>query len=239
MAKKRRHRRKVQRSTMEAYVSKHMKSAITKLRYLEKKGGYKASVKAQQAKSSLRMLYRKMGVNEDSYHTGKNFVSMLKSNADFRVLYNAISDIRSIDTKKANLDFKHMEKVFKKHMISFTDTFDTLSYLSSEYHEVFAFLTYNEAQEYIIENAGINDTILLNDFLTKISDKILDEKQTEKAKRLISKLQNSEKITSGDLRDIMATHAKTINRVNGVGNKYRKYTAQSTRPTPKPKKRKK
>lgn len=250
--KKRRHRREVKRSTMEEYVAKHIKSATAKLRYLENKGGYKASTKAQQAKASLRMIYRKWGLDENSYHTGKTFLSKLKSNADFRVVYNAISDIRSIDTKRANLEYKKLVKEFSKKALTFDETFNQLSHLSSEFHEVFAFMTYNETQEYIIKRAGINETILLNDFLTTISDKILDDTQTERAKRLITKLENSKKIDDKDLEDIIMTHAKTINRVMGVGDKYRKYTSQSTRPVskktsqstsrrpkPKPKKRKK
>lgn len=255
MAKKpRRHRRKVQRSSMEAYVEKHIKSATSKLRYLEKKGGYKASVKAQQAKASLRMLYRKMGVDENSYHTGKTFTKLLISNADLRVLYNAISDIRSIDTKKANLKYKQLEEEFKKYKLTYAETFNRLSYISSEFHEVFAFLTYGELKTNISEGGNFNDKMILASVLERVSDKILDEGKTEKAKRLIAKFKDS--LSSSDFNDLKSVYGGTINKITDpVGERMRRYSNASTRPvskrdqstgrkpkpkpTPKPKKRKK
>lgn len=232
--KKRRHRRNVQRSSMEAYVAKHIKSAITKLRYLEKKGGYKASTKAQQAKASLRMMYRKMGVDENSYHTGKTFQKMLKSNADLRVVYNAILDIRSLDTKKLNLEYKKLEREYEEYGVSYAESFNYLSTLSSEFHEVFAFLTYDDIKTAYKEEGGVNNTMLFAEFLNTISDKILDEKQTENAKKLISKMQNN--LSAKTILEMQSIYGDTINKVMGIKkNTARKYSAQSTRP----KKRKK
>lgn len=228
MAKKRRHRRNVQRSSMEAYVAKHIKSATSKLRYLEKKGGYKASSKAQQAKASLRMLYRKMGVDENSYHTGKTFTKLLISNADLRVLYNTIKDIRSIDTKKVNLEYKKLEKEYEEYGVSYADSFNYLSTLSSEFHEVFAFLTYDDIKTSYKEEGGVNNTMLFAEFLNTISDKILDEKQTENAKKLISKMQNN--LSAKTILEMQSIYGDTINKVMGIKKSTRKYTSQSTRP---------
>lgn len=228
MAKKRRHRKNVQRSSMEAYVAKHIKSATTKLRYLEKKGGYKASTKAQQAKASLRMMYRKMGVDENSYHTGKTFQKMLKSNADLRVVYNAILDIRSLDTKKLNLEYKKLEKEYEEYGVSYAESFNYLSTLSSEFHEVFAFLTYDDIKTAYKEEGGVNNTMLFAEFLNTISDKILDEKQTENAKKVIYKMQHS--LSAKTVLELHAIYGDTINRVMGVKKNTRRYSAQSTRP---------
>lgn len=231
---KRRHRRNVQRSSMESYVARYIKSATTKLRYLEQKGGYKASTKAQQAKASLRMMYRKMGVDENSYHTGKTFQKMLKSNADLRVVYNAIRDIRSLDTKKLNLEYRKLEKEYEEYGVSYAESFNFLSTLSSEFHEVFAFLTYDDIKTTYIEYGGINNTMLFSEFLKTISDKILDEKQTENAKKLIYKMQNN--LSAKTILEMQSIYGDTINKVMGIkNNTTRKYSAQSTRPTKKSK----
>lgn len=228
--KKRRHRKNVQRSSMEAYVAKHIKSATEKLRYLEKKGGYKASTKAQQAKASLRMMYRKMGVDENSYHTGKTFQKMLKSNADLRVVYNAILDIRSLDTKKLNQEYRKLEKEYAGYGVSYAETFNYLSTLSSEFHEVFAFLTYDDIKTAYKEQSGVNNTMLFAEFLNTISDKILNEKQTDEAKRVIFKMQHV--LSHKAFREMRDIYGDTINRVMGYDTVFsgKRYSGQSTRP---------
>lgn len=224
---KRRKRRQVSRASQVAYVSKYLKSATQKLKYLEEKGGYKASAKAQQAKSSLRMIYRKMGLDENIYHVGKKFQHSLISNADLRVVYNAISDIRSINTKAVNKEYKSLANEYSNLGISYEESFNYLSVLSSEFHEVYSFLTYDDLKTSYKEEAGLDIKDTYIKFLKTVEDKILTEKQTEQAKKVLSKF--ASQLDSKFLLETNNVFSDTIKQLKYGNRPVRKTTNNSTK----------
>lgn len=175
------HSKNLNRDTMLAYVNKYQKSAIEKLKYLESTGIYKANEKAQYAKGQLRMLYRKFDENPDIYHSGKKFVNKLSSNADLKILYNTIKDIRSIDTRVARKQMEELSKRYSKFGVKLEEKFNLFSKLSSEYREIYAFLSYGEISVGYIEGDVRNMNDIINTFYETISDKYLTDEQIRKA----------------------------------------------------------
>lgn len=174
---------------MKAYIKSNIKSATAKLKRLEKTDLYKASPVAQRAKSQLRMLYRKMDVKEDIYHYGMNFQNKLTSVADVRVLYNAIMDIRSIDTRSVRKEYNRLKEVFDTYKVDFEKSFESISQLSSDFHEIFAILTYNEVRTAFVEDKFQATPInMIEKLLKTVSDKRLTDKQAEYLKVAYNKL---------------------------------------------------
>ena len=153
---------------------------------METTGSYMASEKAQEAKASLRSLYRKYGLTTDIYHKGKKFRENLKSLNDLNVLYRAVFNLMSINTTVERRKLKNLQDKYEKEGINFNSMFDTLSKLSSEFHEVFAFITYNEAQSMLVDNKSQLD--ILSQAFNVVEDKYLNDKQTEQFSRLKGKL---------------------------------------------------
>lgn len=180
--------RKAQRKTMLAYVSKYTKSAIEKLKYLERTNAYKGSEKAQYAKGQLRNLYRKFDYNADIYHTGKGFIAKLTSNADLTVLYNAIQDIRSIDTREAKMNYMAKKVEYEDLGVNYDEKFNLMSRMSVEFHEIFAFISYGESEVEFKEGNITTPDEMLGKFLDTIEDKELDETKIHYAESLVEKI---------------------------------------------------
>ena len=134
------------RKEMELFITKNANKAKRKLSYLEKKGYYKASETAQYHKSQIRALNRKYGFRADWIMTGKKFRNNIKSNADLGIMYKALKNIIGINTKAEAIKYKERVEEYDKYGVDFNTSFQTISYLSSEFHELFAVLTYNEVE---------------------------------------------------------------------------------------------
>ena len=184
--KKRRKNKLLTKSYIDRYLNKNLEKAIRKLKRMETTGSYMASEKAQEAKASLRSLYRKYGLTTDIYHKGKKFRENLKSLNDLNVLYRAVFNLMSINTTVERRKLKNLQDKYEKEGINFNSMFDTLSKLSSEFHEVFAFITYNEAQSMLVDNKSQLD--ILSQAFNVVEDKYLNDKQTEQFSRLKGKL---------------------------------------------------
>lgn len=177
------------RKEMELFITKNAKKAKSKLSYLEKKGYYKASETAQYHKSQIRSLNRKYGFRDDQILTGKKFRDTIKSNADLGIMYKAFKYIIEINTRAEAKKYIKKIEDYKKHNIDFITSFKTISYLSSEFHELFAVLTY-ETVETGFKEGDQHDAIgMLRRFEEELSDKDFD-KMSDTQRRNIEKLRN-------------------------------------------------
>lgn len=184
------HRKDISRSAQLKYIKKYTKSAIEKMRYLQKTGAYKGSTLAQQANAQLRMIYKKYGYDPNKIHSTISKLDKMSA-MDVKTIYNAITDIRAVNTRKARQQYEAFKEGYAKKGISFDEQFNLLSTLSKDFHEVFAFLSYNEVQTLYssTEGKGAVRTVqdVLDIFKDTIADKELNTIQTERAKRLLLK----------------------------------------------------
>lgn len=169
------------RSTMEKYVRANITKAMNKLKRAKKNKYYQASPELKRASSQLRTLYRKLGKNADQFYKSKSFIDTIKSNSDFAVLYRSVRDIMDLDMRKLSKEYQKMKSMLAERGIDFDSTFDTLSFLSSNFHDIFAFLSYNRVSR-IIENGG--DTFdIFEEFLAESQDTYLDLRDEQKLYR--------------------------------------------------------
>ena len=193
------------RKTMELFITKNASKVKSKLHYLEKKGYYKASNTAQYHKSQIRSLNRKYGFREDWIQTGKNFRDTIKSNADLGIMYKAFKNIMAINTKIERIKYKKKILEYEKVGVDFVKAFNTISHLSSEFHELFAVLTYETVETGLKEGGqrSAYDMIVL--FEKELADKDFD-KMSDSQRRNISKLRMKESshLDSKQLDNIMA-----------------------------------
>ena len=201
------------RKEMELFITKNASKAKSKLSYLEKKGYYKASDTAQYHKSQIRSLNRKYGFRDDWIMTGKKFRNTIKSNADLGIMYKAFKNIIDINTKAEAIKYKEKVEEYEKHGIDFNSSFQTISYLSSEFHEIFAVLTYQQVESGL-KNGEQDDAInMLRHFEEELSDKDFS-KMSDAQRRNIEKLRNkmNEKLDSKELDYIFS-----VRRDNNYG----------------------
>ena len=201
------------RKEMELFITKNANKAKSKLSYLEKKGYYKSSETAQYHKSQIRSLNRKYGFRDDWIMTGKKFRNTIKSNADLGIMYKAFKNIIDINTKAEAIKYKEKVEEYNKHGIDFNSSFQTISYLSSEFHELFAVLTYQQVESGL-KNGEQDDAInMLRHFEEELSDKDFS-KMSDAQRRNIEKLRNkmNEKLDSKELDYIFS-----VRRGNNYG----------------------
>ena len=201
------------RKEMELFITKNASKAKSKLSYLEKKGYYKASDTAQYHKSQIRSLNRKYGFRDDWIMTGKKFRNTIKSNADLGIMYKAFKNIIDINTKAEAIKYKEKVEEYKNHGIDFNSSFETISYLSSEFHEIFAVLTYQQVESGL-KNGEQDDAInMLRHFEEELSDKDFS-KMSDAQIRNIEKIRKkmNEKLDSKELDYIFS-----VRRGNNYG----------------------
>ena len=201
------------RKEMELFITKNASKAKSKLSYLEKKGYYKASDTAQYHKSQIRSLNRKYGFRDDWIMTGKKFRNTIKSNADLGIMYKAFKNIIDINTKAEAIKYKEKVEEYEKHGIDFNSSFQTISYLSSEFHEIFAVLTYQQVESGL-KNGEQDDAInMLRHFEEELSDKDFS-KMSDAQIRNIEKIRKkmNEKLDSKELDYIFS-----VRRGNNYG----------------------
>lgn len=185
---------------MKGFIGRNIVRLTRKMKNAKKSGWYMGSDAMKEASSTLRYIYRKYDFDPDKFHTGEKFMSNLKSWNEIRAFYNALKKIDESSAAAARVRLKANEKRFQTMMeeareraikegrkvtkqmynTSYTKRFELLSDLSTEFHEIFAFMTYNEVETAIAEG---NDTIelLLTTYYNKISD--WDWKDEDKRER--------------------------------------------------------
>lgn len=192
MAKKRKRKKSKSYSMtyMNRYINANINSAFGKLRRAKLNGAYKASHTLQEANSQLRALYRKYGVDENVLHGGAKFRANLRSQADLAVFFRAIKSIKEVNARALTRKYKRLKEDYADRGIDFDKQFDLLSKLSSEFHEIFAFITYGDIQAEM--SSGNEDFATTEDILSmffeETRDKYLDEGQSEKANILKGKI---------------------------------------------------
>ena len=193
------------RKVMELFITKNASKVKSKLHYLEKKGYYKASNVAQYHKSQIRSLNRKYGFKEDWIQTGKKFRDTIKSNADLGIMYKALKNIMAINTKKEGIKYKKKILEYEKVGVDFVKAFNTISHLSSEFHELFAVLTYETVETGLKEGGQRSAYDMLVLFEKELADKDFD-KMSDSQRRNIEKLRRKESshLDSKQLDNIMA-----------------------------------
>lgn len=198
--KKRKKSKLLTKKYIDTYLNKNIDKAIRKLKSMKKSGSYKASDNAQQAYAKIRMIYRKYGFDENMFHKGAKFREQLRSLNDLNVFYRAIKQIMEINTRVETRKYHKLQEEYKKNNVNFDDNFNILSTLSSEFHEVFAFLSYNEVQDMLTEGYNTIEDILKK-YKETISDKELTDTQKYKSSQLDNKIIT--KVNSKSLRYIM------------------------------------
>ena len=193
------------RKTMELFITKNASKVKSKLHYLEKKGYYKASNTAQYHKSQIRSLNRKYGFREDWIQTGKKFRDTIKSNADLGIMYKAFKNIISINTQKEGIKYRKKIEEYEKVGVDFVKSFNVISNLSSEFHELFAVLTYETVETGLKEGGQKNAYDMLVLFEKELADKDFD-KMSDSQRRNIENLRRKESshLDSKQLDNIMA-----------------------------------
>ena len=201
------------RKEMELFITKNANKAKAKLSYLEKRGYYKASETAQYHKAQIRSLNRKYGFRDDWIMTGKKFRNTIKSNADLGIMYKAFKNIIEINTKAEAIKYKEKVEEYKKVGIDFNTSFQTISLLSTDFHEIFAVLTYQQVESGLKEGEQTNPYEMLVRFEEELADKDFD-KMSDSQLRNISKLRKKmdERLDSKQLDNILA--------IRGGGNNY-------------------
>lgn len=150
---------------MRNFNTKNYAKAVAKLERAKKSGTYMVSPEMQQASSQLNMIASKYGY-ETLPKSPTKFLKSITSYQDISTVFRATSDINSQITSILKWKLKKAEESYAKASkgnVSFTESFNLLSHLSSEFHEIFAFITYNEAQTYLKE--GNADDMM--DLITK------------------------------------------------------------------------
>ena len=193
------------RKTMELFITKNASKVKSKLHYLEKRGYYKTSDTAQYHKSQIRSLNRKYGFREDWIQTGKKFRDTIKSNSDLGIMYKAFKNIMAINTKKESIKYKERVLEYEKLGVDFVKSFNVISNLSSEFHELFAVLTYETVETGLKEGNQKSAYDMLVLFEKELADKDFD-KMSDSQRRNIEKLRRKEssRLDSKQLDNIMA-----------------------------------
>lgn len=193
------------RKNMELFIVKNANKVKSKLHYLEKRGYYKASNAAQYNKSQIRSLNRKYGFREDWIQTGKNFRDTIKSNSDLGIMYKAFRNIMDINTREESIKYKKRLLEYEKVGVDFVKAFNTISHLSSEFHELFAVLTYEDVETGLKEGGQRTAYDILVMFEKELADKDFD-KMSDSQRRNIEKIRRKEssRLDSKQLDNIMA-----------------------------------
>ena len=174
------------RQYMEKYVNRNITSAIGKLKRAEKNHYYMSSELMREAKSKLRQLYKKMGLNEDIYHKSETFRNSLTSNADYAVLFRAIHNIMDVDVRQLSREHKELENRLDLIGINMSENYQKLSALSTEFREVFAFLSYNQVSTLVEE--GASKSKIFEKFVEKAESALLSPEEYNKRLNDINKL---------------------------------------------------
>lgn len=204
-------RRHLNFKEMREYISRNITAATRKLKRWVDNDLYKGSPTMQVAYKNLRQMYKKYGFEETKYHTGKIFRDQIKSYEDLRTLYSSLYAIQGANANEARAQLNSNIKKFERAKqlwsalgkevsdTTYVQAFDTLSYLSQEFHELFAILTYNEVQVALAES---NDPVdVFKKYASRLENKILTEKQEYYSKKLEEKIWNSD-ISAIDLKYI-------------------------------------
>lgn len=192
-----------ERKEQEKFIVQNISKAKNKIAYLKKKGYYKASLIAQQSMAQLKFLNRKYGFSDTTFFTGNSFKGKVKSGGDMNILYRVVRDILDIDTRFVHKKYDEIKEDFNDIGIDFEKNFDALSYLSSEYHEVFAFLSYNEVSDIVGSGDGDIASKLFG-VIERMHDKYIStDKQEEAYSRLKIKLGSNREISSRQLDNIL------------------------------------
>ena len=188
--KKRKHNKLLTKKYIDSYLNKNIDKAIRKLKNMRNNGSYKASDKAQQAYSQMRMIYRKYGFDEDVMHKGKKFRNEIRSINDLNVFYRSIKDILEINARVETRKYNKLKEEYKQNGVDFDKNFNVLSRLSSEFHEVFAFLTYNDVQTMLTSKEYKTSTVedILKKYKENLANKELTDRQTYKSSQLNKKI---------------------------------------------------
>lgn len=187
---------------MEQYIKTNYRKALNKLKRAMNKGYYSASDLMQEANSKLHMLYKKISNEENisfsSMYDASKYNAIMKdfrefgiSRIDTSVLYQAIDDILSVDARKASRDFSNAMKKFESQNMDYLKQFRRLSKMSSDFHEIFAFLSYDAIALYMEQ--GLSDESIFEEYLKETQTKWLtyDDVQQERMTRLNSKLSST------------------------------------------------
>lgn len=174
------------RQYMEKYVNRNINSAIGKLKRAEQRGYYMSSDLMKESKSKLRQLYKKMGLNEDIYHKSETFRNSLSSNADYAVLFRAIHNIMDVDVRQLAREHRELENRLDLIGIDMQKNFHMLSFLSTEFREVYAFLSYNQLSTMV--DSGASMSKIFEEFVNKAESKILSPDEYNKRINDINKL---------------------------------------------------
>ena len=187
---------------MQKYIKDNYRKALNKLKRAMNKGYYSASDLMQEANAKLHIIYKKISTDSDVSFSSmydaskyneifKNFRNQGISVMDTSVLYQAIDDILSIDARKASKEFNAAMKKFADQNMNYLEQFRRLSRMSSDFHEIFAFLSYDAIASYM--EAGDSDETIFEKYLHETQDKWLTYNDTEKERmsRLNAKLSST------------------------------------------------
>lgn len=215
MAKSKKYNRQKRRhlnfKEMREYIARNITSATRKLKRWVDNDLYKGSPTMQVAYKNLRQMYKKYGLEESKYHTGKIFRDQIKSYEDLRTLYSSLYNIQGANANEAREHLNSNIKKFERAKqiwsamgkevsnTTYIQAFDTLSYLSQEFHELFAILTYNEVQTALAESDNVVD--VFEKYAKRLENKVLTSKQKEYATKINDKIWNSD-ISASDLKYI-------------------------------------
>lgn len=186
---------------MRNYIIKNYRKALNKLKRAMEKGYYSASDVLQDSNAKLHMMYKKISqdseVSFSAMYDGSKYNELMRdfkkfgiSALDTSTLYHTIDNILSVDARKASREYKMAMERFNKDNMDYLSQFRRLSKLSSDFHELFAFLSYDDVAFYM--ETGYSDESIIEKYLEMTKSKWLtyDSVTKERKARLDSKIKD-------------------------------------------------
>lgn len=217
--------KKLQRSETSGWYkgSEKLRSARGRIRQVYKRYGLDIT-KEKPIFNTQTGKYETITVS--SYHAGKKFRDSLKSYGDISAIYLALKEIEetSVSASKARLKAAEeqfiidrnktiAEKIARGERVSptfknmtYANAFDIISRLSSEFHEVFAFLTYNEVKTFVTEGNNTMESLLMK-YHEKIADMELNDNEFRNAMKIHKKESQA------------FTDSRVLNKIRKAGSK--------------------
>lgn len=187
-------------SVMKDYIIKNYRKATQKLKRAMSKHYYSASDVLQNANAQFHMIYRKNFDSEYTYsgaYDGRIMAKMLRdvkeqglrwmSANDLATFYHAIDNIMSVDARKASREYAKAQEEFRKQNMDFLSQFRRLQKMSIDFHEIFAFLSYDDVAHFMEE--GKTDVEIYEKYVEETNKKwsTLDDEEKYYKSRLNAK----------------------------------------------------
>lgn len=180
------------------FINKNVAPVKKKIEYITNRGYFKASPEFREAVKILNNFTNKYALN--SLTASRKFLStQVGTINELRSLTRSLSAIKELKTREISREYFRLKKEYADKGIDFDDAFNLLSKLSSEFHEIYAILSYSgEAGTSEMVKQGATTKEILTKFFDTLADKVPTEAQQKKIDRVIEKVKRKYSATEFD-----------------------------------------